>query len=162
MSNETNSTIIPEALNAGFSTDYCAHHGPMTPRVSAIIQALIKEAQEIHGVTDVIICQEDCDCPICRGQLEQCEECDGIFLMEEDEELLHEDEEDKDEYEADLDNGEEADDESISCLSPIELTGPRTLRSIFFDYEDEEEDEDEKDTPIQTFVSQIVSLRITD
>ena len=162
MSNE-DSTIIPDALNEGFSTDYCAHHGPMTTRVSAIIQALIKEAQEIHGETDVIICQEDCHCPICSGQLEQCEDCDGIFLMEEGgvgEELLVEDEE-EDGYAADLERGEEADFESISCLSPIELNGPHTLRSMFFDYEDEDE-EDEKDTPIQTFVSQIVSLRITD
>jgi len=154
MSTETNSTIIPEALNEGFSTDYCAHHGPMTPRVIA----LIKEAQEIHGETDVIVCQEDCDCPICRGQLDQCEDCDGIFLVEE------EDEEDEDGYEADLDRGEEADSESISCLSPIELNGPRTLRSIFFDYEDEEEDEDEDDEPIQnsSIVSQTALLRITD
>jgi hypothetical protein len=153
MSNETNSTI-PEALNEGFSTSYCAHHGPMTTRVMAIIQALVKEAQEIHGATDVIVCQEDCDCPICRGQLDQCEDCDGIFLEDEDE--------DEDGYEADLDRGEEADFESICCLSPIELSSTTTVRSMLFNYEDEEEDEDEDDEPIQTFVSQTASLSITD
>ena len=156
MSTETNSTIIPDALNEGFLTGYCAHHGPMTTRV----MALIKEAQEIHGQTEVIVCQEDCDCPICRGQLDQCEDCDGIFLMEEEEDEEEEDEEEEDGYAADLERGEEADFESISCLSPIVLSSTSTARSMFFDYEDEDEDED--DTPIQPFISQIVSLRITD
>ena len=158
MSTETNNTIIPEALNEGFcqTTGYCAHHGPMTTRVMAIIQALVKEAQEIHSETDVIVCQEDCDCPICRGQLDQCEDCDGIFLVEE------ENEDGEDGYEADLDRGEEADFESICCLSPIELSSTTTVRSMLFNYEDEEEDEDEDDEPIQTFVSQTASLSITD
>ena len=79
---------------------------------------------------------------------------------DEDEDEEEEDEEEEDGYAADLERGEEADFESISCLSPIVLSSTFTARSMFFDYEDEDEDED--DTPIQPFISQIVSLRITD
>jgi hypothetical protein len=62
------------------------------------IDSLIILAQQIHGTIEAIILEDSCSCPVCLGQLGQCENCDGLFLNGDEDETHEMDEYEEEEF----------------------------------------------------------------
>lgn len=113
----TSTSTIPAALNNAFlqeaitttvaattaataairTYEYCQCYGTFVAEVDQPdIDALVVLAQQFHETTEAIIQDDSCGCPVCVGHLGQCEECDGLYLVKDEDET-----EKYDEYEED-------------------------------------------------------------
>ena len=93
------------------------------------IDALVTIAQQFHETIEAIVRADSCGCPVCVGNLEQCEECDGLFLVKDEVETAE-----YDEYEE-----EELRGSPIEFLDEAEddHAGSPTTKKLFMDLESE-------------------------
>ena len=88
---EAETTVTTAA--ATHTYEYCHCYGSFIAEVDQPnIDSLVILAQQIHGDIEAIVPEDDCPCPVCIGQLQQCYDCDGLYLMI-DEDETHEMEE---------------------------------------------------------------------
>ena len=132
----TNTVVVAAVTTTGAfirTYEYCQCYGTFVPEVNQpVIDALVVVAQQFHETTEAIVQSDSCGCPVCVGHLGQCEECDGLYLVKDEDET-----EEYDEYEEEELRG-----------SPIEFipdedsdeppSHPKT-RSLFMDLEEIEE-----------------------
>jgi hypothetical protein len=95
------------------------------------IDALVTIAQQFHETIEAIVRADSCGCPVCVGNLEQCEECDGLFLVKDEVETAEYDEYEEEELRGSpIEFLDEAEDDHVD--SP-------TTRKLFMDLEEIEE-----------------------
>jgi len=115
--------------------EYCQCYGTFVAEVDKPdIDALVTIAQQFHETIEAIVRADSCGCPVCVGNLEQCEECDGLFLVKDEVETAE-----YDEYEE-----EELRGSPIEFLDEAEITEkdepvPPTTTRLFMDVEEIEE-----------------------
>jgi len=115
--------------------EYCQCYGTFVADLDKPdIDALVTIAQQFHQTTEAIVQADSCGCPVCVGNLEQCEECDGLYLVKNDDTT-----EEYDEYEE-----EELRGSPIDFIHEAEFTEkdepvPPTTTRLFMDVEEVEE-----------------------
>jgi hypothetical protein len=128
----TNTVVVAAVTTTGAfirTYEYCQCYGTFVAEVDQPdIDASVVVAQQFHETTEAIVQSDSCGCPVCVGHLGQCEECDGLYLVKDEDET-----EEYDEYEEDGLRGytEESDTEEPP-------SHPKT-RSLFMDLEEIEE-----------------------
>jgi hypothetical protein len=122
--------------------DYCRCYGTFVAEVDQPeIDALMAAAQEIHRHTDAILPEDDCPCPLHTGELNQCSDCGGAFLIKDDE-----DEDDEEFRGSPIDFLHVLEDCPIGgcayCEEDDVVTGEETPKKTVPIFYDEENDED--------------------
>ena len=115
--------------------EYCQCYGTFVADLDKPdIDSLIYLAQEIHGPTESIIPEEYCPCPVCVGHLGQCEECDGLHLVKDEDET-----EEYDEYEEEELRGSPIDFVHEPEFTEKDEPVPPITTRLFMDVEEVEE-----------------------
>jgi len=135
---ETTTTAVTAVAGAGTAVasarpyEYCQCYGTFVAEVDKPdIDALVTIAQQFHETIEAIVRADSCGCPVCVGNLEQCEECDGLFLVKDEVETAEYDEYEEEELRGSpIEFLDEAEDDHAD--SP-------TTKKLFMDLEEIEE-----------------------
>jgi len=135
---ETTTTVAGTAVatvTASVRTyGYCECYGTFVPALDKPdIDELVVIAQDFHETAEAIVQSDHCSCPVCVGHLGQCDECDGLYLVKDEDETEEYDEYEEDGLRGSPIEGFPAEDSDIEDLDQ------HTTTRLFMDLEEIEE-----------------------